>query len=146
MRARDKPRLSVLRAILADITNSSKTSSPIKDDLSLLVLLKKQMGPIRQSIQEFYEADRKELVAIEEAQLKVLEEYAGNIKVMNEHEVRATVEKQVGELMSGGHRINVGEVMKKCVGPGGAFEGRMVEKSLIAKVVKEVFDAKTSSK
>ncbi|KAF2671549.1 GatB/YqeY domain-containing protein [Microthyrium microscopicum] len=146
MRARDKPRLTVLRAILADITNSSKTAAPVNDDLALLALIKKKMGTTRQSIQEFYEADRKDLVAKEEEELNILEGYAGDIKVMTEHEVRAVVQKVVDELSASGHKVNIGEVMKACTRPDGAFEGHMVEKSLIAKVVKEVVETKTSSK
>src|ERR1051326_7942459 len=39
MRAKDAARLSVLRAVLANITNASKTNAPVKDDLALLALL-----------------------------------------------------------------------------------------------------------
>jgi uncharacterized protein YqeY len=145
MRARDTPRLNVLRAVLADITNLSKTNTPVKDDLALLALLKKRMGSVRQSIQEFYEADRKELVAKEEEQLKVLEDYASNIQVLSQHEVRAVVEAQVDELQANGKTATLSEVMKKCTGPGGAFEGQMVEKSLVASTVKEVLATKNST-
>jgi uncharacterized protein YqeY len=145
MRARDTARLSVLRAVLADITNLSKTSTPVKDDLALLVLFKKRMSTVRQSIQEFYEADRKDLVAKEEEQLKVLEDYAGNIKVLSQHEVRSIVESQVDELQASGKVASLSDVMKKCVGPGGAFEGKMVEKSIVASTVKEVLETKNAS-
>ena len=42
MKAKDTPRLNVLRALLADVTNSAKTSNPIKTDMQLLSLLRKR--------------------------------------------------------------------------------------------------------
>lgn len=146
MRARDTPRLNVLRAVLADITNLSKTPNPVTDDLALLALLKKRMSSIRQSIQEFYEADRKDLVVKEEEQLKVLENYAGEIPVLSQHEVRSIVEAQIDELQASGKVASLSDVMRKCTGPGGAFAGQMVEKSTVASVVKETLATKNSSK
>jgi uncharacterized protein YqeY len=137
MRAKDTVRLGVLRAILADITNASKTSSPITDDLSLLSVLKKKMSQTQTSIEEFYQADRKDLVAKEQGQLDVLQEYVGCVKVMGREEVREVVRGTVEQIRSDGRKIALGDVMKRVTGPGGKLEGRMVEKSTVVSVIKE---------
>lgn len=138
MRSKDAPRLAVLRSILADITNSTKTTSPIQDDISLLSLLKKRVSASRTAVQEFYQADRKDLVAKEEQQLRILENYAGEIKTIDEMEIRKTVTKLVESLRSDSRKLAMGDVMKRAFGPDGAFEGKMVEKSEVVKVIKEV--------
>jgi hypothetical protein len=138
LRAKDKTRLSALRSLLADVTNSSKTASPIKDDLTLLVAIRKRIASTKQSIQQFSEAGRPELVASEEESLRVLEEYAGNVKTMSAEEVRDQILQVVARLRESGDKLHAGEVMKACLKPGGVFDGRMVEKALVAKTVTEV--------
>ena len=138
MRSKDTPRLAVLRAIIADITNSTKTQSPISDDISLLSLLKKRISASRAAVEEFCQADRNDLVAKEEEQLKILEDYAGTIRTMGAGEIRDLVVKLVESLRSDSRQLAVGDVMKRAFGPEGVFEGKMVEKSEVAKAVKEV--------
>src|SRR3954471_6261859 len=53
MRAKDTARLSVLRSLLADITNASKTSSPITNDVALLALLRKRISASQTATDEF---------------------------------------------------------------------------------------------
>jgi len=138
MRSKDAPRLAVLRSVLADITNSSKTSSPIHDDLSLLSLLKKRISTSRTSVEQFYQADRKDLVAKEEEQLRVLEDYARQVKTMGEAEIRQMVTNLVESVKSDGRKVAMGDVMKRAFGPGGAFEGKMVEKTEVVRVIKDM--------
>jgi uncharacterized protein YqeY len=144
MVARDKPRLTVLRAILADITNSSKTSTPITDDVRLLALLKKRVAATRQSLEQFYEADRKDLVAGEEEQLRILEEYTGTIKTMGDEEIHSELVTLVARLCKekGGEDLTTAEVMKKSSAPGGPFEGKTVSKGDIARVAKQILQPK----
>ena len=138
MRAKDAPRLAVLRAIIADITNSTKTQSPISDDISLLSLLKKRISASRTAVEEFRQADRKDLVAKEEEQLRILEGYAGKIRTMDAGEIHDLVVRLVESLRSDSRQLAVGDVMKRAFGPEGTFEGKMVEKSEVVKAVKEV--------
>lgn len=144
MRAKDAPRLAVLRAIIADITNSTKTSSPISDDISLLSLLKKRISASRAAVEEFHQANRKDLVAKEEEQLRILEDYAGKIRTMDAGQIRDVVVKLVESLRSDSRQLAMGDVMKRTFGPEGAFEGKMVEKSEVVKVVKEVLSGSSS--
>jgi len=139
-RDRDKTRLSVLRAILSDITNSSKANQPVNSDISLLVLLRKRIAASRQAVEQFYEADRKDLVASEEDQLRVLEEYAGSIKTMSDSEIQSVLAELVTKMRKekGEDSLTTPEVMKRSVGSGGPFEGRIVSKGDIARIVKQV--------
>lgn len=137
MRAKDTVRLGVLRAVLADITNASKTASPITDDLSLLTLLKKKVSQTQTAIEEFYKADRKDLVQKEQGQLDMLLEYVGNVNVMSKDDIREVVKQTMEEIRSDGRQIALGDVMKRVTGPGGKLEGRMVEKSAVVSVIRE---------
>ena len=111
MRTKDTPRLAVLRAIIADITNSTKTHSPISDDISLLSLLKKRISASRAAVEEFCQADRKDLVAKEEEQLRILDDYASKIRTMDAGEIRGLVIKLVESLRSDSRQLAVGDVM-----------------------------------
>ncbi|KAF2403357.1 GatB/YqeY domain-containing protein [Trichodelitschia bisporula] len=141
MRARDQVRLAVLRGVLADITNLSKTASPVQDDLNLLALLKKRIASGKNSVQEFYEADRKDLVFKEQEQLAILEEYASGVKTMGETEIRDAVKATVESLRTEGKKLALGDVMKRAIGPGGVLEGKPVEKPLVARIIKEELGA-----
>ena len=145
MRAKDTARLSVLRGLLAEITNSSKTNRPINDDAALYVLLKKRLKATQASIQEFYEADRKDLVAKETEQMDVLQEYTKNVGAMSDEEVRAAVEKVAEEQRRNGKQFTVGLGMKECSMPGGPFDGKVVDQAEIAKHVKAVAAAAGSA-
>lgn len=142
MRAKDTLRLAVLRTILADITNASKTSSPINDDLSLLALLKKKISQSQTAIEEFYQADRKDLVRKEKEQLNVLNEYAGTVKVMSRDDVKEVVKATIEEIKASGRKVALGDVMKSIVGPGGKLEGKPVEKATVVGVIREEIGAK----
>lgn len=142
MRAKDTARLGVLRALLADITNASKTNSPVKDDLALLAILKKKISQSQGAIEEFKKANRDDLVEKEQAQVGVLEEYAGGVGVLGRDEIREVVKSVIDELKAGGDRIAMGEVMKRVSGPGGKLEGKPVENRTVVSVIKEEMESK----
>ena len=141
MRARDTPRLNVLRGLLADITNSSKTNSPVNDDLALLALLRKRISNTKQAIDQADEVGRPDLRDKEKEQLDILEGYAGNIKTMGYEEIQEKVKDILEQFKASGTEPALGNVMKKCFGPGGAFEGRMVEKQAVVKAIKSTVAA-----
>ncbi|EON66112.1 hypothetical protein W97_05355 [Coniosporium apollinis CBS 100218] len=146
MKAKDTARLAVLRAVLAEITNSSKTSSPITTDLQLLSLLKKRTSGAKAAEQEFRAAGRGDLVQREEEQRRVLEEYAEGLEAetMGDVEVRAVVERTVGEVEKGGAKVQMGEVLKRLFAPGAELDGKMVEKKEVVRILKEVMEKRGS--
>jgi uncharacterized protein YqeY len=142
MRAKDAPRLAVLRSVLATTLNASKTASPIKTDLQLVNLLRKQARSQRESAEEFRNAKREDLAEKEEAQIKVLEEYANSsgIQTVAGEELRNIVEGTMGELAAEGvtGKSAVGEAMKRLFAPGGPLEGKDVEKNEVSTTVREL--------
>lgn len=145
MRARDTQRLNVLRALLAEITNSSKTPSPIKDDMGLLTLLKKKIGTSKTAVEDFYKADRKDLVTKEQEQVDILEEYAAGVKTVDLEEVRRTIKTVIASIKVNSRKVTMGDVLKRTIGSGGAMEGQMVEKSEVARIVKEELAAEATA-
>jgi uncharacterized protein YqeY len=129
-------RLNVLRAVLAEATNASKTNTPFKTDVQILAMLKKRAAAGKAAAQEFESAKRSDLREKEEAQIAVLEEYASVVETVGEQEMSATIQTVLGQMRTNGQSVNLGSVLKALLGPGGAFEGKPVEKAEVAKLVK----------
>lgn len=142
MRAKDAPRLAVLRSVLAATLNASKTATPIRTDVQLVALLRKQAKTQRESVEEFRGAGREDLAEKEEAQIKVLDEYAegSGVKTVGEGEIREMVEAVKAEMAAEGitGRSAFGDLMKRLFGEGGALEGVDVERSEVSRIAKEV--------
>lgn len=75
MRAKDKPRLGVIRMILAEIKRIEVDERIDIDDERVLVTLDKMLKQRRDSIAAFSEAGRDELVAQEEAEVEVIKSF-----------------------------------------------------------------------
>jgi uncharacterized protein YqeY len=111
LRAKDKPRLNVLRQIHAKITDASKTDSPITRDAQLLGLLQKQIAETAESVVYFAEHKRDDLREVQEAQLKVLVELIDEIPKLSEQEVDTIVD----EVVAAG--VKTGKDGKPLMGP-----------------------------
>ena len=129
-------RLNVLRAILAETTNASKTSSPYKTDVQLLSLLRKRAAASRLASQEFSAANRDDLRQKEDAQIAVLEEYASGVDTIGQEEMTEVVTRVIGKMRTDGHTVNAGTVLKAIFAPGGELDGKPVEKAEVARIVK----------
>lgn len=137
MRAKDTNRLSVLKALMASTLNASKTSSPINTDMQMLALLRKSANASKAASEEFKGAGRQDLADKEEAQLRVLEEYAGGVEVMGEEEIRRTVREVVEGMKGEGVKMAMGDVLKRVFGED-VLGGKAVEKGDVARIVKEI--------
>lgn len=138
MKEKDTNRLNVLRGLISDVTNSAKTNSPIKTDMQLLALLRKRAASAKQASSEFKSAGREDLVEREEDQAKVLQEYAGGVETMSSDDIRDAVTKVVEQTRAeSGAKLNMGDVLKKLLAPGGSLDGKPVEKSEVARIVKD---------
>lgn len=139
MKEKDSNRLNVLRGLLAEVTNAAKTNNPIKSDMQLLSLLRKRAASAKQASTEFKSAGRQDLVESEEKQAKVLEEYAGDVETMSNDDIRDVVMEVVEDLKAQQTgKLNMGDVLKKLLAPGGRLDGKPVERSEVARLVKEV--------
>jgi len=75
LRARDERRKSVIRMALAAIVNAEVEHGGELDDADVTAVLQKQARRRQDTIAELQEANRPELLANEEAELAILEEY-----------------------------------------------------------------------
>ncbi|KAJ4291852.1 hypothetical protein N0V90_009748 [Kalmusia sp. IMI 367209] len=135
LRSKDKPRLTVLRSLLAEITNASKTSKPIATDASLFSLLSKQIKASQAAVEEFEKAKRDDLVEKERSQLSVLEGLLNKIEKVDDGEIR----EAVAEVVKEGKGNNVGAVIGKTMGK---FGGRPVDAEAVRRIVGEVLGEK----
>jgi uncharacterized protein len=137
MQNKDTNRLSVLRAILAQTLNASKTSSPINTDIQLLALLRKSANAGRAASEEFRGAGRQDLAEKEDLQVSIMEEYAGGVETLGEEEIRSAVQGVVDKLKGEGGKVQMGEVLKRVFAPD-VLGGKPVEKGEVAVMVKQL--------
>ncbi len=131
LRAKDKQRLTVLRSLLAEKINASKTGKPIATDGHLLTLLQKQIKAANTAVEEFVNAKREDLVEKERGQRTVLQEYVDRIDVVGKEEIDGVV-KSVKEAL--GNQAKVGRVMGQVLSRLG---GRPVDADLVRRRVEE---------
>jgi uncharacterized protein YqeY len=107
LRARDERRKSVIRLSLAAITNAEIEKGELDDD-DLAAILQRQASRRQDTIAELKEFDRDDLLAEEEAELAILEEYLPDLLTREEiaEEARKVIEavgadspKQMGAVM-----------------------------------------------
>lgn len=137
MRNKDSNRLSVLRSLLSQTLNASKTANPINTDMQMLALLRKTANASKLASQEFKEQGRQDLADKEDLQVNIMEEYAGDVEVLGEEEVRSIVKVAVQALRSEGASLRMGDVLKKVFGPE-VLGGKNVDKGEVTKVVKQI--------
>jgi len=141
MKARDTSRLNVLRGVLADITNASKTASPAKTDLQIVSLLRKRAAASKAAAEEFQKAKRQDLVGKEEEQVAIMEGYAGSVKMVDEDEIKAKIKDVRKEMDNEGTKVDKGSLIRKLIGPGGVFDGQPVEAKTVARMVQVELDS-----
>ncbi len=72
----DKVRRSVIRLVIAAINNVEiARQAALDDDIDILGIIAKEVRQRRESIEAFKQGDRQDLVAQEEAELTILNEY-----------------------------------------------------------------------
>ena len=74
MRAKDAPRLSVLRAIMSANLNASKTANPVKTDVQLVHLIRRIQSETKTAIKEAKEAGREDLAEKNQSEVDILED------------------------------------------------------------------------
>lgn len=138
MRAKDTPRLNVLRSLLAEVTNAAKSPNPVKTDMQLLSMLRKRQAAAKAASAEFKAAGREDLVEKEQGQVDILNEYAGGVETMTVEDVKAAIKSTIDELKAKTPDLKAGPVMKAIFAPGGSLDGKNVEKSMVPGIVKEL--------
>lgn len=140
MRAKDKPRLQVLRAVMSANLNASKTSSPITTDLQLVGLMRKLQQNGKDAISEASAAGREDLVEKEQQQVDILGEYVANsgIETMGEAELKALVVEAIEASKSAGNETSkmiFGDAMKRL---NVTLSGKDVDKKGLVGMIKDI--------
>jgi len=75
MKSGDKERLAVIRLILAALKQKEVDERIVLDDAQVLAILEKMLKQRRESVAQFTQGKRPDLVAKEEAEIKVIQAY-----------------------------------------------------------------------
>ena len=93
MKSHDKPRLQVIRLMLADIQQIEIDERSELDDDRIIAVLDKMTKQRRESIEQFSKASRDDLVAIEEFELQIIREYLP--EALSETEINLLIEQSI---------------------------------------------------
>jgi uncharacterized protein len=132
MKAKDKDRLEAIRFIQAAIKKQEVDTRKDLDDAAVIAILANQVKQRKDSIEQFKKGGREDLVAKEEAELKVLQSFMP--AQMSSEELGSLVQAVIQETGASGMK-DMGAVMKavmaKAAGraEGGAVS-EMVKKKL----------------
>jgi uncharacterized protein YqeY len=108
MRAKETARLGTIRLLLAAMKQKEVDERIELNDAAVVAIIEKLIKQRKDSIAQFQAAKRDDLVAIENAELSVLQTYMP--EQMSEAEVAAVVAKAVAEVGASGPQ-DMGKVM-----------------------------------
>ena len=103
-----KDKSEILKMVLASIQNAQKEAEKELKDVEVEKILRKEVKKIQDSITQFKEMNRDDLVGKEELQLEVLEGYLPEL--LSEDKVREVVEEKIKQLGAESMR-DMGKVM-----------------------------------
>jgi len=96
MRGGDEVRRSVIRLVMAAIKNAEIARQAALDDADILGVIAKEVRQRRESIESFKQGNRQDLVAQEEAELAILNEYLP--QQMTREEIVAEARRVIDEV------------------------------------------------
>lgn len=108
MRAKDKQRLLTVRTILAGIKQQEVDTRKELDDTAVLAILDKMSKQRRESIAQFSKAGREDLVAQEEQELQVIQEYLP--EPLGDAEIQSLIKEAI-EASAASSMKDMGKVM-----------------------------------
>jgi uncharacterized protein YqeY len=109
MRSRDEVRLRTVRMALAAIKQVEVDKRTELDDPAVMNLLQKEIKNRREALEEAKKANRPDLIAENEAEIKVLQAFPP--QAMPAEELRALVQAAIGET-GASSPADMGKVMK----------------------------------
>lgn len=134
MKAKNSDKTMVLRSLKAKILEKEiserKDGESILSDEQIIDVLLKAAKQRKESIDQFTQGDRPDLVEKEKMELTIIENYLP--KMMSEEEIQVEVKKQI-EKMGATSMADIGKVMGSLMGQ---LKGK-AEGATISKVVKE---------
>jgi uncharacterized protein YqeY len=104
--------------------------------MQVLSILRKKLSASKTASQEFAEAKRDDLKQKQDAEIAVLDEYAGQVETFSEDRISKAEEEVVKSMEGTSAKLNAGLVLKELFKLGGALEDKPVEKAQVAAIVK----------
>ncbi|KAL8653182.1 MAG: hypothetical protein Q9210_002255 [Variospora velana] len=136
LKAKDRTRLNVLRAILTEITVLEKRSQPVQTEAQLHKLLEKRQNTCKAAAEEFQKADREDLVSKENEQIDVLQEYMDDSPTLSTDETVLAIQNLIRWMQTKGSNPSPKsdkKALRYLFQEGGALHGKMVDKSLVSR-------------
>ncbi|MFQ5997035.1 MAG: GatB/YqeY domain-containing protein [Dehalococcoidales bacterium] len=124
MRSRDTTRRSAIRLLMAAINNAEIARQAALEDADILGIIAKEVRQRHESIEAFKQGNRPDLVAQEEAELAILQEYLP--QQMTREEIVAAARRVIAEVGAEGPG-DKGKVMPKLIAQlKGQADGREI--------------------
>jgi len=95
LRAKDKPRLSTLRLVLAELKKVEVDERIDLPEGRIISILDKMIKQRRDSVKQYTDGDRPELAAAEAAEIEVIQEFMPS--ALSEAEITAIVDKAIAD-------------------------------------------------
>lgn len=133
LRKGEKERLSALRLLLSNISNAEIAKGGPLDEPGVLGVIAKQAKQNRESIDAFRQGNRSDLVAKEERELSVLQEYLP--QPMSSEEIAAAARQaiaEVGAVGPGDKGKVMGKLMPQVKGKADGGEVNAIVSELLA--------------
>ncbi len=128
MRSQDKVRLSTIRMLLSAVKNKEIDLRVNLTDEEVIETITSQVKQRKDSIEQFRNAGRLDLVEKEEAELKILQGFLP--KQLTPEEIDSEVEKAAGEAEASGMK-DLGKVMKLLMPRvAGKADGKLVSEKV----------------
>ena len=124
LRQGDKVRLSVIRLVIAAINNAEIARQATLSDADIYGVISREIRQRKESIEAFKQGNRQDLVAQEEAELAILQQYLP--QQMSHEEIIAEARRVIGEVGAKG-LSDKGKVMPKLIAQlKGRADGREI--------------------
>ncbi len=130
IRAKDNVRRSTIRLVMAAMKNAEIAQQTVLDDPGILGIIAKEAKQRHESIEAFKQGNRSDLVAREEAELAILQEYLP--EPMTKEEIIAEAKRVIAEAGAQGPS-DKGRVMPQLIAK---LKGRADGKEINAVVTK----------
>lgn len=138
MKAKDKMKLAVVKDILAQVVNASKTKQPIEADSQVYNLLRSSIAKREESAKSYREHGRQDLAETEEAEILILKSYVP--QQMDERDIQAIVIDVINSLGAETTK-NMGTVLKEL---SNRLDESRAPKALQARIVKQILGSGSS--
>ena len=129
MKAKDSATLKAVRMIVEAIKQKEVDTREDLDDQGILAVIQKMVKQRKDSIDQFTQAGRGDLVAVEEAELKVINLYMP--KQLSESEIESVVDQVISQTGASGMQ-DMGKLM-------GVLKGELSGKAdmgIVSKIIK----------